>query len=400
MPDIEALLNTLDIQSVQSMENIDAIQWNAMVENDYPFIKHEYLLALEQNQCVGETFGWFSRHLLIYDKQTLIAAMPLYEKTNNYGEFVFDQPWEEAWQQAGLDYYPKLVSAMPYTPALGPRFLTQPSVEYSANTLQKLLLHAAQSICHQLELSGFHILFAEPKQQTWLEEQVDQDLLFRHDCQFHWQNQHYDKFEDFLEKLTPKKRKNIRQERRFIEKQDINFRILDGKTASKEDWQHMANLYSKTFNEKWGTPTLNLAFFLQIAKTLPQNIVLVLAEQDEQCIAGSLMFKSDTHLYGRFWGCFEEVKHLHFEACYYQGIEYAIQHNLAIFEPGAGGEHKIARGFSPVEMHSTHWLRHNPFPEGIQQFLKQEQQDVASYVESCNQHLPYLGSNTKTKETT
>lgn len=387
----ETLLSQIEIRSYARIDQIPADQWNALVPNHYPFILHDYLAALETHDCVGENFGWMPCHLALYHQEQLIAAMPLYEKYNYYGEFVFDQAWENAWKQVGLDYYPKLVSAMPYTPARGPRFLVTEQHEAIAVDPQKmLLLHAMKSLCQQNQLSGAHILFADTKQQHWLESlPAEHKLLFRHDTQFHWFNQDYHSFDDFLAQLSAKKRKNIKQERRAVQQAGITFRLLDGHTANETDWANFSYFYDKTFIEKWSTPTLNKAFFIDIAQKMPDNILLVLADLDDQCIAGALMFKSDDVLYGRHWGAIKNIKHLHFETCFYQGIEYAIQHGLKVFEPGAGGEHKISRGFIPVPIHSTHWLKINPFEESIDNFIEQEKAAINGYMDECAEMSPY-----------
>jgi len=366
-------------------------KWDALVENNHPFLKHAFLHALEENQCVSQRFGWIPHHIAIYNAENdLLAAIPLYEKHNNYGEFVFDQAWENAWNQIGLPYYPKLVSATPYTPVLGQRFLvSQEGDEAFQHDLQKQLFEGITRYCEQQEMSGVHILFSKPKQQNWLATMDDNSLYCRHDCQFHWQNQNYQTFDDFLAQLKPKKRKNIRQERKAIEKTGITYRILDGHQATPKDWQDFDFFYQKTFIEKWSTPTLNIGFFNDIGQTMPDNIVLVLADLEDECIAGALMFKSGTHLYGRHWGAAKTVKNLHFEVCFYQGIEYAIKHNLSVFEPGAGGEHKIARGFSPIPMKSFHWLPINPFGQSLDQFIQQEQEGVQDYILDCQKHSPY-----------
>lgn len=371
-----------------SMAQIPAEQWDRLVKDRNPFISHAFLHALEAHRCVSEDFGWHPQHIAIYDQEKLVAAMPVYEKHNNYGEFVFDQAWEQAWSQVGLAYYPKLISAAPFTPVQGQRLLVDETHEKATEkTLQQMLLAAITGLCDQKEMSGAHILFADKGQQTWLQSQPD--WLSRHDCQFHWFNQNYQDFDDFLSRLSAKKRKNIIQERKAVKNAGVSFRILNGHTAQAEDWQQFAHFYQKTFIEKWSTPTLNLGFFQQIAHTIPEQIVLVLADQNGHCIAGALMFQSDTHLYGRHWGCSDEVKHLHFETCFYQGIDYAIRQGLQVFEPGAGGEHKIARGFVPVAMQSAHWLRVNPFVNAIDQFIEQEKQAVDHYSQACLAHAPY-----------
>lgn len=382
------------VEILSNIADIDSLKWNTLVENDHPFIKHEFLHALEKHHCVSQKYGWIPHHIAIYnDTNTLVAAMPLYEKHNNYGEFVFDQAWEQAWNSIGLPYYPKLVSATPYTPVLGQRFLLDPSLNSTQQKqLFNLLFQSATDFCEQQNMSGTHILFAKPEQQAWLSEmslQEQPQLYIRHDCQFHWQNQQYQTFEDFLDELKPKKRKNIKQERKAIHNSGVTFRVLNGHQATEKDWQNFDYFYQKTFLDKWSTPTLNLSFFKEVGKTMPDNIVLVLADYNQECIAGALMFQSETHLYGRHWGAAQDLKHLHFETCFYQGIDYAIKNNLQIFEPGAGGEHKIARGFSPVKMQSAHWLTVNPFEQGIQKFIEEEQQIIEQYRQDCISHSPY-----------
>ncbi len=378
----------LDIKVHSQISEISADDWNALLSDNNPFMRHEFLHALEEHQCVCPKFGWIPKHIGVYENDSLIGAMPLYEKHNNYGEFVFDQAWSNAWQQVGLNYYPKLVSAAPYTPALGDRLLTSNDLDKSRQALiQGQLTETVQRLCLEQELSGAHVLFPNKSQQAWLTEQPE--WLHRHDCQFHWFNQNYQNFDDFLATLSAKKRKNIKQERKSVANAGITFRVLNGLTATEQDWQQFAAFYQKTFIEKWSTPTLNVDFFKTVAQALPLQIVLVLADQNDQCIAGSLMFRSETHLYGRHWGCLQEVKNLHFEACFYQGIEYAIENGLQVFEPGAGGEHKIARGFVPIAMQSSHWLRVNPFPEGIERFILEEKQAVEEYAADCLKHAPY-----------
>ncbi|MDX1796802.1 MAG: peptidogalycan biosysnthesis protein, partial [Hydrogenovibrio sp.] len=267
----EQLLNQVTVKRFSAIDDLPKDQWNALVPDHYPFILHEYLSALETHGCVSERFGWIPHHLGVFDRQNkLIAALPVYEKHNNYGEFVFDQAWESAWKQVGLPYYPKLVCAMPYTPARGPRFLVDAQTEIgTVEALQLLLLNAMQSLCVQTQMSGCHILFAEETQQSWLESIAgDEDLLIRHDTQFHWFNQQYETFDDFLAELTAKKRKNIKQERRAVEQAGVSFRILDGHQATEQDWANFSFFYDKTFTEKWSTPTLNKGFFMEVARAL------------------------------------------------------------------------------------------------------------------------------------
>ncbi|MCP3853051.1 MAG: N-acetyltransferase [Gammaproteobacteria bacterium] len=370
------------------ISQIPAEQWNALVQDNNPFLRHEFLAALETHQCVGTKFGWLPRHITVFKDNNLIAAMPLYEKYNSYGEFVFDQSWAEAWQQHGLAYFPKLVSAIPYTPAFGQRLLVSNKVpEYDiAHTYYPLLLNTLKEITAQIKGSGFHILFPEKAELSWLKKQ---GMMIRHDCQFHWKNKKYTSFDDFLAQLSSRKRKNIIKERQSVKKAGVTLKRLNGYEVTQQDWQKMTHFYERTFNEKWGTPTLNYPFFQEVSEKLPEQVVLVLAEQEGNCIAGALMFRSDSHLYGRFWGCDKTIKGLHFEACYYQGIEYCIENKLSVFEPGAQGEHKVSRGFVPTLTQSAHFLAENPFEQSIAQFIEHEKQNVLHYMDDVNRHLPY-----------
>ena len=373
----------MKVQIHTCIEEISAQKWNALVRDQQPFLRHEFLQAMEGNGCVGATYGWLPRHLAIYDGSALVAAMPLYEKHNSYGEFVFDHAWASAYQRAGLAYYPKLVSAVPYTPATGQRLLCAVQRQQE---LFPLLLDAVLQLTRRIGASGFHCLFPADPEQRYMEQR---GLLSRHDCQFHWHNHGYACFDEFLQRLTAKKRKNIRQERRRVAESGVSLRRLDGYTASDADWQAFARFYNRTFEQKWGVATFNLDFFRQVARQLPDRVVLVLADLDGACVAGSLMYRSDTTLYGRHWGCSEQVDCLHFEACYYQGIEYCIEQGLHRFEPGAQGEHKIARGFLPTLTRSSHWLVDASFRQPIRAYVEHEQAAIADYIEQLRGATPF-----------
>ena len=377
----------MQIEICNQIAQIEPQQWNSLVQDNNPFLRHEFLSALETHACVGEHFGWLPRHIAVYQDDELVAAMPLYEKYNSYGEFVFDNAWADAWHQHGLSYFPKLVSSIPYTPAMGQRLLVKASLE---KTHYPVLLSVLKEVATQIDASGVHILFPEPQQLQWLAEQP---LMIRHDCQFHWQNKGYSSFDEFLAQLSSRKRKNIIKERQSVATAGVTIKRLDGYQATDEDWKKMAYFYQRTFAEKWGTATLNYDFFREVAQKMPEQVVLVLAERDNQCLAGALMYRSASRLYGRFWGCDETVKGLHFEACYYQGIEYCIEQGLEFFEPGAQGEHKVARGFVPTLTRSAHFMRHEHFKQAIEHFVEHEKNNVLAYIEDINQHLPYKKMN-------
>ncbi len=384
----------MKIKIYPEINQIPADAWNALVKDNNPFLRHEFLSALEAHHCVGEDFGWVPCHIGIYDAEnTLIGAMPLYQKSNSYGEFVFDHAWADAYQRNHLAYFPKLVSAIPYTPASGSRMLSAAGLTTTEDKkIYSLLLQTIKQLAKEHGFSSFHCLFPLENEQQWLQQQ---GLLTRHDCQFHWHNRDYQNFDDFLSQLNKKKRKNIRQERRRVEQQGVILRRLDGHTASASDWKNFASFYQRTFLEKGGYATMNQAFFAEVAKKLPDQTILIMADIINQkgaseCIAGSLMYASDTTLYGRHWGCSEEIDKLHFEACYYQGIEYCIENKLQTFEPGAQGEHKIARGFIPTLTKSSHWLNNSPFQDSIEKFVEHEQSGVSHYMNAL--HSPYKES--------
>ena len=372
----------LDLKIHHSLDEIDAIAWNKMVRNNDPFMQHGFLSAMEQHACVGEEFGWLPCHVAAYQAGKLVGAMPLYRKMNSYGEFVFDDAWADAYKQAGMDYFPKLVNAIPYTPATGQRML---SVIGEEDRVYLALLYTAQQHANETQASGLHCLFLPDDLHNFLKP----FMYTRETCQFHWQNNGYSCFDDFLGALSIKKRKNIRQERRRVRDQGVTIRVLHGDEATQQDWQDFAHFYKRLFDEKWGTATLNEGFFAEVAGLMPQQTVLVMADLDGRCVAGALMYRSDTTLYGRHWGCIEQIDALHFEVCYYQGIEYCIQQGLQYFEPGAGGEHKIARGFLPVVTKSNHWLLNKHYDAAIKQFVKQECDGVNQYVLQLQQKSPY-----------
>lgn len=365
------------------IDEISASDWNSLVTDNHPFLRHEFLSAMEKHGCVGDQFGWLPLHISVHENGRLIGAMPLYEKTNSYGEFVFDHAWEGAYERNGLNYYPKLVSAIPYTPATGQRLLTTKS---RFTEIAAVLTQTALQLTKEINASSIHCLFPEAQEINFL---AQQQWLIRHDAQFHWHNRNYQSFEEFLNCLNPKKRKNIRQERRKVNEAGVNLRVLDGHSAKEKDWQDWSLFYKKTFDEKWGVATFNHDFFSAIAKQLPEQIVLVLADLDDRCIAGSLMYRSDTTLYGRHWGCIDNINSLHFEACYYQGIEYCIKNEIKIFEPGAQGEHKIARGFLPTLTRSAHWLADDQLRVPIENFIEHEKAAVSGYIKQLQSSSPY-----------
>ena len=388
MPAVRFLLpdtiSAVKIQLHSRVDDVPADQWNALVANRYPFLRHEFLCAMETHGCVGEHAGWIPRHIALYDdSERLLGAMPLYEKHNSWGEFVFDYAWADAYHRAGIDYYPKLVNAIPFTPATGQRLLLP---DDDAAGVASRLLDGARQVMRQGDFSGIHSLFLDQRDSKLL---AQEETLMRIDCQFHWHNRGYRDFEAFLATLKQKKRKNIRQERRRVADTGVTIVRLDGHTASERDWQDFTRLYRAIYDRKYGAPAFNLAFFLDVANALPDQVFIVLGRVGDETVAGALMYLDDNKLYGRHWGADVQVDCLHFEACYYQGIELCIERGIGRFDPGAQGEHKVARGFEPAETHSLHWIAQDPFRRAIADFVTRERRGVRGYIDSVKAHSPY-----------
>ncbi len=374
------------LERLNSLSGITAAEWNTLVPSQNPFLSHEFLSALERHACVGEQTGWLPWHVICRDEDgRLLGAAPLYLKYNSYGEFVFDWGWAEAYRQQGLSYYPKLVGAIPYTPATSPRLLLAAGQPQPGTVARAIVAFVLDESRHH-GLSSIHWLFPPAAE---LEPMQEQGFLTRLGCQFHWQNQGYRDFPDFLDTLTAKRRKNIYRERRRVCEAGLEVRILSGQDASETQWQMIHEFYRSTFQRLGGVPTLTLPFFQDIAATLGERIVLVLALAQGHEVAGAISFRSADTLYGRHWGCRANYDSLHFEACYYQGLEYCIQHGLQRFEPGAQGEHKIHRGFLPALTYSAHWIAHPGFRRAIAQFLNRETPALRNYVQHWLQHSPY-----------
>ncbi len=378
----------INFSFISSLKNVQRVDWNALLEDDNPFLCYEFLSALEQNDCLGEKYGWYPHHLIVRDiAGALIAATPLYIKTNSYGEFVFDWSWASAYEQAGLNYYPKLISSIPYTPATGKRLLLSPklSSEQQVDVASKMI-QATLSESEKLNMSGTHWLFNEADECNYFREQGQ---MFRLGCQYHWHNHNYESFDQFLDKFISRKRKKVKQERRYVKEQNIEIKRMHGNELNEEQWQQIHRFYESTFYRKSGIPTLSLDFFKEVGSTMGEQIVLVLSYSDEQLVACAINFRSSHTLYGRFWGCTHAFHSLHFEACYYQGIEYAIFNKLKVYEPGAQGEHKISRGFLPTKTWSAHSIHDSRFEPSIRDFCKREQEYIQQNYDELMMLSPY-----------
>jgi len=375
----------MKIRVIQTLASINPSDWDCLTPDNYPFTKHAYLYGLERHNCLIP-FGWSPYYFIIEQDQRLIAATACYIKSNSYGELVFDYAWADAYERSGLNYYPKLVTAIPYTPATGPRFLTHPDEDNYPFLKQQIITHI-KDFCRQLNLSSWHILF-NPKETEGSFE--DDDFITRHDCQFHWQNQHYKTFDCFLAALSSRKRKNIKKERKVLDLNQLTVKQRKASELTKQELIQVHQLYASIFYRKHGTATLTEDFFISLGEKLGDNTLIFSAHNAEQkMIAISLLFKSDTTLYGRVWGCSEDYDHLHFELCYYQGIDYCIKHGLQTFDPGAQGEHKISRGFIPTKTLSTHWIEHPEFKTIIKRFTNHEKKMMQEHCDELMKSSPY-----------
>lgn len=341
--------------------------------------------ALADSGSIGAGTGWHEQHLLITEADQTLAFMPTYLKDHSWGEYVFDWAWADAYHRKGLNYYPKLVSAAPFSPVTGPKVRFADNVDRAA-LCARLFDQARQQVV-ALDASGWHLLF--PDAQT-LADFAQPELMRRHGVQFHWFNRGYHSFDDFLAGFVSRKRKMVRKERRAIADQGISVEIVEGPHIDSSLWQLFYRLYQRTYLKRSGSGGyLAAGFFSQLGDTMGENLAMAVASLNGERIACALYFRDDRTLYGRYWGCVREYEFLHFELCYYQGIDYAIARKLQKFDAGAQGEHKILRGFEPVETHSLHWIRHPGFAEAIARFLEQERRDNSAYIASARAVLPY-----------
>lgn len=368
-----------EIRVADSVAALDPGAWNRLAGDD-PFLRHEFLQALEETGCAAPGTGWAPRFLTLWRDGTLAGALPLYIKSHSRGEFVFDWAWAEAYQRAGLRYYPKAIGAVPFTPVEGSRLLAEQAGD------RRALLDAALDYARDAGLSSLHLLFPPEGQARECEEA---GLLLRAGVQFHWRNAGYASFDDFLGALASAKRKKIRQERRRVAEAGIRFRWLTGAEAGAADWRFFFRCYANTYRERGMRPYLNLEFFRRVAASLPGNLLLLVAEAAGEPVASALFVRNREALFGRYWGATRFVPGLHFEACYYQGIEQAIRLGLGRFEGGAQGEHKLARGLLPVRTCSAHWLAHPEFFRAVADYLRREARGVEEYMDELNESAPF-----------
>lgn len=369
-----------------SLSDIGKNQWDALLSTQTkpnPFLSYTFLDALHESGSASDDTGWKPCFLSIWDANELIAAMPLYEKAHSYGEYVFDWAWADAYHRHGLPYYPKLLSAIPFSPVTGNRLLAK------NNHARHLLVQLLTKIQETNQFSSSHILFPTEDEAIALQEH---GYMLRKGVQFHWVNQGYQDFDGFLASLDQKKRKNIRAERRKVTEAGIRFQHIKGEEASTEDWIYFKRCYDETYREHHSSPYLNLSFFLQIGKQMPEHIHLIFAEREGIRVAASLLIYDEKTVYGRYWGCTESYPCLHFETAYYQSIEFCIHQGIQIFEGGAQGEHKMARGFLPQQTWSAHYIHETGFADAVSRFLERESVGVEQYMDELLERNPYKSS--------
>ncbi|MCC3304697.1 GNAT family N-acetyltransferase [Sneathiella sp. HT1-7] len=378
------------IKTLQSIAEIREADWNACLTTDHPFVTHQFLKALEDSGSVSADSGWMPYHLALELNGTIAGIAPMYVKGHSQGEYVFDHSWAHAYERAGGRYYPKLQLSVPFSPVTGPRLLVPEGPERLVH--QRLLLQGTKQVADKLNLSSVHATFLEPEERELMEQE---GFLIRTGEQFHWVNENYETFDDFLAQLSSRKRKAIRKERKGATENDLEFEILTGNDIGEAHWDAFYHFYIDTGNRKWGTPYLNREFFSLLGERLGEAVVLFMVSRDGRYIAGALNLKSSDCLYGRYWGCTEDHRFLHFETCYYRAIDYAIKHGIRRVEAGAQGPHKLARGYLPTETYSAHWMRDPGFHDAVSDYLKAETKQVEAEINYLAEHSPFRSENSR-----
>lgn len=373
----------ITVELIPSLDEIDAKQWDALTDGT-PLLSHAFLSAMEHSGSVGRGTGWNPYPLVVKQNAQLTGAMPLYLKSHSYGEYVFDWAWADVYERSGLNYYPKLLSAIPFSPITSARLLVGGNI--SDDKIQSLMVEGIESAMQQHKLSSAHVLFPDAACAAQFEAA---GWLKRTGVQFRWHNQNYADFEAFLATLSHDKRKRIHQERKKIQQAGITVRWIKGAEITDSEWSFFYQCYRNTYREHHSTPYLTQAFFTEIGQTMPQNILLIVAEMNGRPIASTLNIYNETTLYGRYWGATQFISGLHFELCYYQAQQFCIAEKIAYFEGGAQGEHKLARGFEPRPTCSYHKIAHPAFEDAIKQFLAREQAGIASYMSELEERVPF-----------
>lgn len=375
---------SLEFRFHPRIADIPSGTWNALVDNASPFLQHEFLLALESSGSVSARTGWQPHHLLVLRGHKAVAALPLYIKDHSYGEYVFDWSWADAYRQNGRHYYPKLLSAVPFTPSYATRLLIAADEDF--DVIAKAISMAVIEEAKRLGMSSWHVLFPTKAESELLATQAAHQRIA---TQFHWFNRAYTSFEHYLESFNSRKRKNLRKERRAVQKANIQFERYSGAQISESMWRVFYQFYQNTYHVRGQQAYLDLSFFTTLGETLPEHLLLVLALHEGQPIAAALSLRDENKLYGRYWGCQQEYQFLHFETCYYQGIEYCIDNGLKSFDSGAQGEHKIQRGFEPITTYSNHWIADPQFDVAIANYLEEERDYIHQYRDQASTMLPF-----------
>jgi uncharacterized protein len=376
------------VQRLRGIEDVGRETWRTLEPPEFPFFDFEFLRALERSGSIGRRSGWSPAYLVCKNGADVLGALCLYLKTDSYGEYIFDWEWARAYRQYGLSYYPKLVAAVPFTPATGPKLLVKPDLDVATRTrVTKALLEAADDLGTEYSVSSSHALFVP---QEELSEFTGRGFTVRHSLQFHWHNRGYETFSDYLAALSGKRRRQISRERRQLGDEGLEILHLTGDALLPEHAALMHGFYLATLDGKWGVPYLNRAFFDEVFKTMKDRTMLVLASDGAGIpVAGALFFLKDRSLFGRYWGTMQHRRNLHFELCYYQAIEFAIGRGFKLFEAGAQGEHKLARGFLPSLTYSAHKIRDPAFRRAIGEYIESEKEMLAGVMEEYASHDPY-----------
>ncbi|MFK7804615.1 MAG: GNAT family N-acetyltransferase [Anaerolineae bacterium] len=374
------------------IDQISTKEWNDLVGDSYPFLKHEFLNALEISGSASAESGWTPNHLIVHNGEgQLLAVAPAYLKSHSYGEYVFDWSWSHAYQKNRIRYYPKLLTAIPFTPCTGPRIKVADGPHTAE--IYEFCVRTMINFCETSRLSSWHLLFPqEAEENIKVQKVMSRHLMKRSGVQYHWYNAGYGSFADYLGAMKARKRNSIRKERKRVEDQAITFEHINGRDVTAEQVHDFYIFYHATYMKRGSYGYLNQEFFEQLVETMPEKLLFVFAQKAGTNIAAALFFIGDDTLFGRYWGCLDEYDQLHFETCFYQGIDYCIKNQLQHIDAGAQGEHKIQRGFRPIETTSWHWISHPAFEEAIQDFLDQENPQIQEYIDEAQRYLPFKQS--------
>ncbi|MEM7436025.1 MAG: GNAT family N-acetyltransferase [Myxococcota bacterium] len=375
----------IEIRVLWSIDSVEAEDWNALTGNDDPFVDHAFLSLLEKSGSVGRGSGWEPMHVTAWRDGHLVGALPLYLKTHSYGEYIFDWGWADAAARLGVQYYPKLVSMIPVTPVTGRRILY--AQDETPGPIVKRLIDGCLDLADDTKSSSVHLMFLNPEERAWVLQ--DGRLMDRLSFQFHWSNEGYETFDDFVGRFRSSMRKKLRKERRIATEGEVDIEVLSSRELGLDDWRTLERLYRNTCSRKGSYPYLTRDFFEMAPAALDHSPLVVAAKSDQTIVAASVNFQKGAHLYGRYWGASERHDMLHFELCYYRLIDYAIAHRMERFEAGAQGTHKLRRGLMPVPIHSAHWVRHPVLADAIADFLPREAESVREQIEHLRRHGPF-----------